>query len=163
MWQCHAGGLLSTHIMLERRPAMMAAYDGCLLRLAVDLGDRLLPAFDTLSGIPLSWINLRKVSQCLLCQCLTARLLLGCSTVDQMKQYSSWPCPVMLAIWMTENKRCVCCFVSFCVQPEHCATVSVMLQVQMWWQCRECCPERLASPALHVLAPCSLSLAPYHA
>lgn len=69
--------------MLERRPSMMAAYDGCLLRLAVDLGDRLLPAFDTLSEIPLSWIHLRKVSQILLCQCLTALPLLGCSTVDQ--------------------------------------------------------------------------------
>lgn len=34
--------------------------DGLLLK-AVDLADRLMPAFDTPSGIPLSWVNLRKV------------------------------------------------------------------------------------------------------
>ena len=36
-------------------------YQGDLLLLALELGDRLLPAFDTASGIPLSWINLAKV------------------------------------------------------------------------------------------------------
>ena len=36
-------------------------YHGDLLLLALELGDRLLPAFDTASGIPLSWINLAKV------------------------------------------------------------------------------------------------------
>ena len=35
-------------------------YDGSLLRLAQDLGDRLLPAFDTPSGIPLRWVNMAK-------------------------------------------------------------------------------------------------------
>lgn len=39
---------------------MSRSYDGSLLRLAQDLGDRLLPAFDTPSGIPLSWVNLAK-------------------------------------------------------------------------------------------------------
>ena len=58
-----AGGLLSTHIMLERKPSAVPHYDGALLRLAIDLGNRLLPAFDTKSGIPLSWIHLRKVHQ----------------------------------------------------------------------------------------------------
>ncbi len=47
--------------MLERKPSAVAGYDGCLLRLAVDLGDRLLPAFDTASGVPLSWVHLQKV------------------------------------------------------------------------------------------------------
>ena len=56
-----AGGLLSSHIMLERQPSAVPGYNGVLLRLATDLGNRLLPAFDTRSGIPLSWINLRKV------------------------------------------------------------------------------------------------------
>ncbi|DBA72271.1 TPA: hypothetical protein ACH3X2_010653 [Trebouxia sp. C0005] len=54
------GGLLSTHVMLEREPSAVPGYNGCLLRLAVDLADRLLPAFDTASGIPLSWIHLQK-------------------------------------------------------------------------------------------------------
>ncbi|KAL3161638.1 hypothetical protein ABBQ32_010493 [Trebouxia sp. C0010 RCD-2024] len=54
------GGLLSCHIMLERMPSAVPGYDGALLRLATDLGNRLLPAFDTKSGIPLSWVHLRK-------------------------------------------------------------------------------------------------------
>lgn len=36
-------------------------YTNGLLLKAVDLADRLMPAFDTPSGIPLSWVNLRKV------------------------------------------------------------------------------------------------------
>lgn len=57
----NAGGLLSAHILLERTPAADLHYDGHLLNLARSLADRLLPAFDTRSGIPLSWVNLRKV------------------------------------------------------------------------------------------------------
>ncbi len=49
------------HVLLTRNPAIMPEYGGGLLRLAADLGDRLLPAFDTPTGIPLSWVNLRKV------------------------------------------------------------------------------------------------------
>lgn len=58
-----AGGLLSSHIMLERMPSAVPGYDGALLRLATDLGNRLLPAFDTKSGIPLSWVHLQKVRE----------------------------------------------------------------------------------------------------
>lgn len=58
-----AGGLLSTHVLLTRNPEIMAGYNGCLLRLATDLGDRLMPAFQTPTGIPLSWVNLRKARQ----------------------------------------------------------------------------------------------------
>ena len=35
------------------------SYDDCLLRLATDMGDRLLPAFDTATGIPYGTVNLR--------------------------------------------------------------------------------------------------------
>lgn len=34
-------------------------YNGCLLRLATDMGNRLLPAFDTSTGIPYGTVNLR--------------------------------------------------------------------------------------------------------
>lgn len=50
------------HELLTRNTAIMPDYSGGLLRLATDLGDRLLPAFDTPTGIPLSWVNLRKVT-----------------------------------------------------------------------------------------------------
>ena len=46
---------------LSQDPTLLPGYDGALLRLAVDLTDRLLPAFDTPTGVPLSWVNLRKV------------------------------------------------------------------------------------------------------
>ena len=55
------GGLLSAHILIEQDPSLVPGYDGALLRLAVELTDRLLPAFDTPTGVPLSWVNLRKV------------------------------------------------------------------------------------------------------
>ena len=54
------GGLLSTHMLLEDDPGIVHGYDGALLRAAEDLGRRLLPAFETPTGIPLSWVNLRR-------------------------------------------------------------------------------------------------------
>ena len=54
-----AGGFLSAHTLMEA--AGWPDYHGDLLHLALELGDRLLPAFNTASGIPLSWINLAKV------------------------------------------------------------------------------------------------------
>ena len=65
------GGLLSAHILaLDRRRLGITEaflnipphlpYDGKLLDLAVDLGDRLIPAFDTKTGIPYGTVNLLK-------------------------------------------------------------------------------------------------------
>lgn len=53
------GGLLSGHTLASRDPTLMPGYNGCLLDAAIDLADRLVPAFDTPTGIPTSWINLR--------------------------------------------------------------------------------------------------------
>ncbi|EDQ92960.1 uncharacterized protein MONBRDRAFT_13474 [Monosiga brevicollis MX1] len=59
------GGLLAAHaLMLDLRGQptyreLLASYDDGLLKLAVDLGDRLMKAFDTPTGIPYSKINLR--------------------------------------------------------------------------------------------------------
>lgn len=55
------GGLLSAHMLITAKPSLISDYDGSLLRLAVDLTDRLMPAFATPSGVPLSWVNLVKV------------------------------------------------------------------------------------------------------
>lgn len=51
------GGLLSAHIFAEERNSRRAVnssspYGGELLEMAKDLADRLLPAFDTPTGIP---------------------------------------------------------------------------------------------------------------
>lgn len=75
------GALLSTHALLLRNPSAVPAYHSPppasnggagesggggggggtrLLDLAVDLAERLLPAFDTPTGLPLSWVNLRR-------------------------------------------------------------------------------------------------------
>lgn len=56
-----AGGLLSAH-MLASDPATGFAVDGYaggLLNLALDLGRRLLPAFDTPTGVPFGAVNLK--------------------------------------------------------------------------------------------------------
>ncbi|CAB3401192.1 unnamed protein product [Caenorhabditis bovis] len=57
------GGLISAHIMAllvkEKFPQRLKKYDKQLLQMAVEVGDRLLPAFNTTSGLPYSRINLK--------------------------------------------------------------------------------------------------------
>jgi hypothetical protein len=54
------GGLLSAHTYVSRSPHAVPGYGGGLLAAAVDLADRLAPAFDTPTGIPTSWVNLAR-------------------------------------------------------------------------------------------------------
>ena len=51
------GGLLSAHFLALR---FLSWYDNELLLLAVDLADRLMPAFNTKTGIPYGTVNLRR-------------------------------------------------------------------------------------------------------
>eukprot|EP01032_Pedospumella_encystans_P014282 gene14282-16419_t len=58
------GGLLSAHLMaidpkLNIYDEHTAPYDGRLLSLSLDLGERLLPAFETRTSIPYGTVNLR--------------------------------------------------------------------------------------------------------
>ncbi|XP_066261807.1 ER degradation-enhancing alpha-mannosidase-like protein 3 isoform X2 [Euwallacea similis] len=56
------GGLLSAHILadlLQQRDGIMPWYKGELLSMAKDIGYRLLPAFNTTTGIPYARVNLR--------------------------------------------------------------------------------------------------------
>ncbi|XP_024523829.1 alpha-mannosidase I MNS5 isoform X1 [Selaginella moellendorffii] len=55
------GGLISAHFLAKdsRKQLMSNGYNDQLLMLAEDLGLRLLPAFDTPTGIPYAWINLK--------------------------------------------------------------------------------------------------------
>ncbi|CAH8490220.1 unnamed protein product [Schistosoma turkestanicum] len=57
------GGLLGAHIAVmsikQNNSSRMDWYKNELLQMAVDIGDRLLPAFDTPTGIPYPRINLR--------------------------------------------------------------------------------------------------------
>lgn len=55
------GGLLSAHVLLLRDPSLVPGYDGLLLTMAVELADRLLPAFNTPSGLPNLYVNLVRV------------------------------------------------------------------------------------------------------
>jgi mannosidase alpha-like ER degradation enhancer 2 len=53
------GGLISAHILAaDHRRALVPGYNNSLLELAVQLADRLMPAFDTPTGIPFGSINL---------------------------------------------------------------------------------------------------------
>ncbi|GMH33547.1 hypothetical protein BSKO_01381 [Bryopsis sp. KO-2023] len=54
------GGLVSAHMLVERNEDLAVGYDGVLLMKATELADRLLPGFDTASGIPYAWLNLQK-------------------------------------------------------------------------------------------------------
>ncbi|AAZ13057.1 mannosyl-oligosaccharide 1,2-alpha-mannosidase IB, putative [Trypanosoma brucei brucei TREU927] len=58
------GGLLAAHFMYEEGivPIIPSEHDynGGFLRLAVDLADRLMPCFDTPTGIPYGKVNLRR-------------------------------------------------------------------------------------------------------
>ncbi|KEG09089.1 mannosyl-oligosaccharide 1,2-alpha-mannosidase IB [Trypanosoma grayi] len=58
------GGLLAAHFMYEEGVVEVVAtehnYTGGLVRLAADLGDRILPSFHTATGIPYGAINLRR-------------------------------------------------------------------------------------------------------
>ncbi|XP_062116325.1 alpha-mannosidase I MNS5 isoform X2 [Humulus lupulus] len=55
------GGLVSAHILAtdSTNRLVQGAYKNQLLILAEDLGKRLLPAFDTPTGLPYAWINLK--------------------------------------------------------------------------------------------------------
>ncbi|MGH0167445.1 UNVERIFIED_CONTAM: hypothetical protein FKN15_052499 [Acipenser sinensis] len=56
------GGLLGAHVMatmLQQRQERMQWYKNELLTMATDLGHRLLPAFNTTSGLPYPRVNLR--------------------------------------------------------------------------------------------------------
>ncbi|TDH68517.1 hypothetical protein CCR75_000475 [Bremia lactucae] len=56
------GGLLSAHLFAMNTDLKLfpdGDYDGALLLLATDLGNRLMPAFDTVTGIPYGTVNLK--------------------------------------------------------------------------------------------------------
>uniref|UniRef100_A0A8R1HSJ9 alpha-1,2-Mannosidase n=1 Tax=Caenorhabditis japonica TaxID=281687 RepID=A0A8R1HSJ9_CAEJA len=57
------GGLISAHVLAElvktKHPERLQYYDKQLLNMAVEVGNRLLPAFNTTSGLPYSRINLK--------------------------------------------------------------------------------------------------------
>ncbi|KAJ9163709.1 hypothetical protein P3X46_023348 [Hevea brasiliensis] len=55
------GGLISAHLLAtdSTNRLLQGSYKNQLLWLAEDLGQRFLPAFDTPSGLPYAWINLK--------------------------------------------------------------------------------------------------------
>ena len=53
------GGLLSAHLLITRDSTLLPSYDGILLDKARDLADRMLPAFQTPSGLPALFVNLK--------------------------------------------------------------------------------------------------------
>jgi hypothetical protein len=57
---CRAlGGLLASHVAVTQNPDIAPGYNGILLAKAQELARQLLPAFDTTTGIPVSWVNLK--------------------------------------------------------------------------------------------------------
>ncbi|CAJ1943937.1 unnamed protein product [Sphenostylis stenocarpa] len=60
------GGLVSAHLLASdsSKKLFRGAYKNQLLVLAEDLGKRFLPAFNTATGLPYAWINLKLVFSC---------------------------------------------------------------------------------------------------
>lgn len=57
---CRAlGGLLASHVAATENPSIAPTYDGILLSKAQELAEQLLPAFNTSTGIPVSWVDLK--------------------------------------------------------------------------------------------------------
>ena len=54
------GGLLSAHQLATELLEPLGRYEGYLLPLAQDLADRLMPAFNTPTGVPFHKVNLRR-------------------------------------------------------------------------------------------------------
>lgn len=63
------GGLVSAHILATDSTNRLGqrVYNNELLNLAQDLGQRFLPAFDTPTGLPYAWVNLKVVSKMRIC------------------------------------------------------------------------------------------------
>lgn len=57
------GGMLSAHTLLVRDPSLVPGYDDIFLTRSVDLARRLLPAFNTPTGIPMMYLNLQSVGR----------------------------------------------------------------------------------------------------
>jgi len=54
------GGLISAHFLaIDKELNLMPSYEGELIGLAQDLATRLLPAFDTATGMPVAFVNLQ--------------------------------------------------------------------------------------------------------
>ena len=66
------GGLLSAHIFANRsgQPFHLPWYRGELLSLAHDLGERLLPAFSTPTGLPYARVSETDLLRVFTCRCM---------------------------------------------------------------------------------------------
>jgi Glycosyl hydrolase family 47 len=53
------GGLLASHVAVTESPSLAPRYNGILLAKAQELAQQLLPAFDTATGVPVSWVDLK--------------------------------------------------------------------------------------------------------
>lgn len=63
------GGLVSAHLLASdsSKKLLQGSYKNELLGLAEDLGKRFLPAFNTPTGLPYAWINLKVLYKTLKC------------------------------------------------------------------------------------------------
>ena len=51
--------MLASHVAITDNPSIAPGYSGVLLSKAQSLAQQLLPAFNTTTGIPVSWVNLK--------------------------------------------------------------------------------------------------------
>ncbi|KAJ7638737.1 glycoside hydrolase family 47 protein [Roridomyces roridus] len=105
------GGLLSGHIFASKpgQPFFLPWYRGELLQLAHDLGNRLLPAFSTPTGLPYARINLRhgvlRGEGVDTCTAGAGSLLLEFATLSRLTGDARFEKAAHKAFWAIWNRR----------------------------------------------------------
>jgi len=106
------GGLLSGHVLLSRdKMNIVPWYKDQLLVKAQELADRLLPAFDTPTGVPLSWINLKtgqvRGDTRVTCTACAGTLLLEFGVLSRLTNNPIYEEKAKKAVLLLFNKRSV--------------------------------------------------------
>uniref|UniRef100_A0A7S2DSX8 alpha-1,2-Mannosidase n=1 Tax=Octactis speculum TaxID=3111310 RepID=A0A7S2DSX8_9STRA len=104
------GGLVSSHLLILEFPSLFGeGYGGELLGLAVDLGNRLLPAYNTPTGIPVHRINLKygvlSSEKREACTAGAGTLLIEMGTLSQLTGNSSYGNAARRAVHELWNRR----------------------------------------------------------
>lgn len=106
------GGLLSAHqlsVVLATNPSYNFEYDGFLLHFAQDIGDRLMPAFATKSGLPYHRINLihgvRENETSQTCPAAGASFLLEFGLLSRLTNKSKYELTAFLATKAIFDRR----------------------------------------------------------
>lgn len=109
------GGLLSIHLLIIEKREYLGSfgekYDNQILNIAIELGNRMLPAFDTKTGIPCARVHLRNGPSCDSDKITTAEagtLLLEMGLLSELSGdpiYKNTADKSLIKLWEQRSKR----------------------------------------------------------